>query len=192
VARSRTTLARPGPTPEGQVWRPDHLYSAPPPDLEPTGDDPRLFYSEHQGWTSGSDSHHNGSHKQVWHLVMPLVAGERPTPFQLVASVADLTSLVVNWGSAGVQYINADIDLALTRLPTAMEFGLSATGRIEEDGISVGAAVVFDRHGTLGHASVVAVANPVSGVDPANRRPDLSAFGAVAEDGRDRERGPVR
>jgi hypothetical protein len=184
VARSRALFVRPSPAPLGQVWRPNHLLSAPPPDLEPTGDDPRLFYSSQQGWTTKADSHQNGSHKQVWHFVMPLVEGEWPTAFQLIASVADLTSLVVNWGSAGVEFINADIDLVLTRLPVSMEVGLSAIDRSEADGISVGTAVFFDRDGPLGSASVVAVANPVSGVDPANRRPDLTAFAAGAEGGR--------
>ena len=117
---------------------------------------------------------------------MALVEDERPTPFQFIASVADLTSLVVNWGTAGVEFINADIDLVLTRLPVSMEVGLSAIDRSEADGISVGTAVVFDRDGPFGNASVVAVANPVSGVDPANRRPDLSAFVATADSGQDR------
>jgi hypothetical protein len=187
VARSRALFARPSATPDGRVWRPDRTLSAPPPDLEPTGADPRVFYSEEQGWTTDADAHQNGSHKQVWHLPIPLVEGERPTPFQLIAGIADLTSLVVNWGTAGVEFINADIDLVLTRLPASMEVGLSAIDRSEADGISVGTAVIFDRDGPLGSASVVAVANPVSGVDPANRRPDLGAFAATANGGRDHE-----
>ncbi len=193
VARSRALFARPAPTPRGQVWRPEHALPAPPADLLPSGDDRRLFYSRQRGWTTGTDSHQNGSHKQVWHLAVPLVAGERPTPFQMIASVADLTSLVVNWGTAGVEFINADIDLVLTRLPASMEVGLFANYRSECDGVSVGTAVIFDREGPLGSASVVALANPVSGVDPGNRRPDLSAFAAAcAHRGRDGEQGPAR
>jgi hypothetical protein len=193
VARSRALFARPSPTPAGRVWRPEHTLPAPPPDLRPTGDDPRLYYSRQQGWTTQADSHQNGSRKQVWHLPIPLVQEERPTPFQMIAGVADLTSLVVNWGTAGVQFINADIDLVLTRLPVSMEVGLSAIDRSEGDGIAVGTAVIFDREGRLGSASVVALANPVSGVDPANRRPDLTAFEALADGGQDLEaRVPVR
>lgn len=176
VARSRALFARPGPTPDGQVWQPEHTLPGPPPDLVPTGDDPRLFYSQQQGWTTGTDPHRNGSHKQVWHLPITLVAGERPTPFQMIAGVADLASLVVNWGASGVEFINADIDLVLTRLPMSSEVGLSAVDRSEGNGIAVGTAVVFDRDGPLGSASVVALGNPVSGVDPGNRSPDLSAF----------------
>jgi len=179
VARSRALFARASPTPNGQVWRPDHTLPTPSPDLRPTGDDPRLYYSGERGWTTEADSHQNGSHKQVWHFPIPLVEDEWPTPFQMTASVADLTSLVVNWGTAGVEFINADVDLVLTRLPVSMELGLSAIDRSEDDGISVGTAVVFDRDGPLGSASVVALANPVSGVDPANRRPDLTAFAAA-------------
>ncbi len=193
VARSRTLFARPSPTPEGQVWRPDHTLPTPSPDLVPTRDDLRLYYSEQRGWTNEADSHQNGSHKQVWQLPIPLVEDERPTPFQMTASVADLTSLVVNWGTAGVEFINADINLVLTRLPASMELGLSAIDRSEGGGVSVGTAVVFDRDGPLGSASVVALANPVSGVDPANRRPDLTAFAAAADGGQNRQtRGPGR
>jgi hypothetical protein len=187
VARSRTLFAQPSRTPDGKVWQPDDPnLTAPSPDLVPTGDDPRLFYSEQQGWSTEPDSHQNSSRKQVWHFPMTLVEDEEVTPFQFVASVADLTSLVVNWGTAGVEFINVDIDLVLTRLPVSMEVGLSAIHRSENNGISLGTAGIFDRVGSLGSASVVAVANPVSGVDPTNRRPDLSAFVGTADSGQDR------
>jgi len=52
VARSRALFAHPSPTPAGQVWRPERTLPTPPPDLVPAGDDPRLFYSEQQGWTT--------------------------------------------------------------------------------------------------------------------------------------------
>jgi hypothetical protein len=186
VARSRALFVRPSPTPTGQVWRPDRILSTPPPDMAPTGDDPRLYYSAERGWTAGSNSHSNDSHKRVWHFAIELIEGERPTPFQLTAGVADLTSLVVNWGSAGVEFINADIDMVLTRLPSSMELGLSAIDRAQDSGVAVGSAILFDRDGPFGSASVVALANPVAGVDPANRNPDLAAFAAFADHGQDR------
>jgi hypothetical protein len=85
-----------------------------------------------------------------------------------------------------LEFINADIDLVMTRLPVSMEVGMSTIDRSETDGISVGTAVIFDRDGPFGNASVVAVANAASGVDPANRRTDLSAFVATADSGQDR------
>lgn len=96
---------------------------------------------------------------------MPVVAGEEGTPFQSVAAIADGTSMVVNWGTEGVQYINTDITLALARKPVSLEVGLSATDRVEVDGIAVGTVEVFDRAGPLGTAMVTSLANgkrPVS------------------------------
>ena len=76
-----------------------------------------------------------------------------------MASVADATSMVVNWGTEGVQFINTDITLALARPPVGREIGLSATDRVERDGIAVGTVEVFDRAGPLGTAMVTALAN---------------------------------
>ena len=57
-----------------------------------------------------------------------------------------------------------------------MELGLSTIDRSENEGIAVGSAVVFDRKGPFGSVTVVAWANPVSLVDPGDRKPDLAAF----------------
>ena len=67
--------------------------------------------------------------------------------------------MVVNWGTEGVQFINTDITLALARPPVGREIGLSATDRVERDGIAVGTVEVFDRAGPLGTAMVTALAN---------------------------------
>jgi hypothetical protein len=65
----------------------------------------------------------------------------------------------VNWGTEGVQYINTDITLTLARQPVSREIGLSATDRVEYDGIAVGTVEVFDRAGPLGTSMVTALAN---------------------------------
>jgi Thioesterase-like superfamily len=176
VARSRALFAGPSETPEGQVWLPDRTFQAPPPDLLPHGDEQRLYYSDEVGWTAQPESHRNGSRKQTGHYPMRIVEAEEPTPFQMTASVGDVTSMVVNWGRAGLEFINTDINLALTRLPASMELGLSTIDRSENEGIAVGSAVVFDRKGPFGSVTVVAWANPVSLVDPGDRKPDLAAF----------------
>ena len=160
VARSRALFARPGPTPDGQVWTPSLSFRPPAADLRPIPGGSRLYNSDSRGWTPHVDDHLGGAHKQTWHFPMPVVRGETPTPFQMAASVADITNLVVSWGSRGVEFINADITLAMTRLPTAMELGLSALNRTVNDGIAVGTAAVFDRQGQLGVATVVTLANP--------------------------------
>ena len=83
----------------------------------------------------------------------------------MAASVADSTSMVTNWGSNGVEYINTDITLTLARLPRGREIGLHAIDRVNHDGIAVGTATVFDREGRLGTAVVTSIANAKRAVD---------------------------
>jgi hypothetical protein len=165
VARSRALFAKPSATPDGQVWTPSSTFSPPPADLRTVSGEPRLYNSGHRGWTPNVQDHLGGGHKQTWHFPEPVVEGEEPTRFQMAAGVADVANLVMSWGSAGVEFINADITLAITRLPVAMELGLYALDRTVNDGIAVGTAAMFDRHGQLGTATVVTPANAANRVD---------------------------
>ena len=54
-----------------------------------------------------------------------VVPEEVPSGFVVAASIADATSMVTNWGSNGVEYINTDISLTLARLPVGREIGLA-------------------------------------------------------------------
>ena len=96
---------------------------------------------------------------------MPIVLDEPVTAFQAVASIADNTSLVTNWGTDGVEYINSDISLALARRPAGVAIGLRALDHVAADGIAVGTAEVFDRLGPLGTATVTCLANALRTVD---------------------------
>lgn len=168
VARSRALFAKPSPTPDGQVWTPAPTFRPPPADLRPVPGEPRLYNSDHRGWTPNVEDHLGGGHKQTWHFSVAVVDGEEPTRFQMAAGVADVANLVLSWGSAGVEFINADITLAISRLPVAMELGLSALDRTVNDGIAVGTAAMFDRHGQLGTATVVTLANAANRVEIRN------------------------
>jgi hypothetical protein len=83
----------------------------------------------------------------------------------MAAAVSDVANLVMSWGSAGVEFINADVTLAITRLAVAMELGLYSLDRTVNDGIAVGTAAMFDRDGQLGTATVVTLANAGNRVD---------------------------
>jgi hypothetical protein len=161
VARASAVFLRPGQSPTGVVWSPGTEVTPPPVDLAPVSDDPRvpLFGSDEAGWTTSFAAHQNGSRKFTWQTAIPVVAGERPTPFQAVASIVDSASMVTNWGSNGVEFINTDISLTLARLPVSLEIGLVAVERTEYDGIASGTALVHDRDGVLGAAMVASLAN---------------------------------
>jgi hypothetical protein len=169
VARAGALFLQVAEPPRGEVWSPQHRILPPPPELRPQSNEPRLYYSEDVGWTVSPADHQSRSRKQTWHRAVPVVRGEEPTAFQMVASVADVTNLVTNWGSAGLEFINADITLALSRLPTGKEVGLSALHRVEHDGIATGTAVVFDRLGPVGTSLVTAMANAEHAVDLTTR-----------------------
>ncbi|WP_110180439.1 thioesterase family protein [Nocardioides solisilvae] len=179
VARASAVLLRRTEVPDGEVWSPDDVPAPPPLDVAPDEDTPRLpFFHSAAGWSQDFGQHQNASRKQTWQTGLPIVLGEQPSPFVAAASIADGASLVTNWGTRGVQYINTDITLSIARPPVGLQIGLVATDHHASDGISVGSATVYDRRGAFGVATVTALAN-------SRRTVDLS-------DGMDYQRGPKR
>ena len=69
------------------------------------------------GWSQNFAEHQNSDRKMTWQSPIPVVVGEKTTPFQGLAGAADSTSMVCNWGEQGVQYINTDVNLSISRLP---------------------------------------------------------------------------
>jgi len=167
VARAGAIFLAPSENPPGRVWSASDVPAPPPLDIAPVSEELRvpLFSSDDIGWSQVFAEHQNASRKQTWQTALPIVVGEKATPFQAVAGVADSTSMVMNWGDAGVEYINTDITLALSRLPVSTEIGLAARERFAHDGIAVGTAVVFDREGPIGTSTVSSLANAKRVVD---------------------------
>jgi hypothetical protein len=167
VARASGLFLQPSEPAPGEVWEPDSGFAPPPLELAPVSDEPRvpLFCSEGVGWESSFGSHQNGGRKMTWQTGVPVVPEERPSPFVAVASIADAASMVTNWGSNGVEHINTDIALSLSRLPESLEVGLAALDRVSSDGIASGVAAVFDRRGRLGSVMVASLANAKRTVD---------------------------
>jgi hypothetical protein len=167
VATARALFLKPDPeVGTADVWTSPHRWQPPPPDLSPGTDEPRLHYSDDEGWVATPASEHSDRRKVMWVMGIRIAENEVPTPFQFAASAADVASVVGNWGAAGMQFINADVTLALARLPEGLEIGLAATDRVEQEGISTSTVTVFDRSGTLGTAVICAVANLRATVDP--------------------------
>lgn len=166
VARASAIFLAASESAAGEVWAPAARHSPPPLDVAPATDEPRVpFFRSSAGWSQDFSQHQNPSRKMSWNTAVPVVTGERLTPFQAAAAVADGASLVTNWGSGGVEYINTDITLTLARQPAGLEIGLAAADRVEHDGIAVGTAAVFDRVGPLGTAVVTSLANTRRVVD---------------------------
>ena len=166
VARASAIFLMPSASTEGEVWSPHERPGPPPLDLAPPTDEPHVpFFRSESGWSQNFGEHQNGARKQSWNSAIPVLDTERMTPFQSAAAVADGASLLTNWGSRGVEYINTDITLTLARMPDGIEIGLSVVDRVEHDGIAVGTAAMFDRVGPLGTVVVTALANARRSVD---------------------------
>ncbi len=178
VARGTATFLRPSEDPDGQVWTPDSRPPVPPLDVVPRSDGtPRAPYvSSSAGWSQDFLEHQNADRKASWSTAVPVVPDEPMTGFQAAASTADGASMVTNWGTRGVQFINTDITMTLAREPDGTEIGLLATDRVEHEGIAVGTAALFDRTGPLGTVVVAALAN-------ARRTVDLGSV-SYTDDGR--------
>lgn len=150
-----------GESSEGRAWPgpPDPAVGPPPGDAR--------WYSETAGWTTTASEHRDDSRKATWLAPVEIVEGEPPTPFQQLAAAADLASMVTNWGDRGVEYINADLVLHLSRLPDSLHgVGIAAAARDEAEGIAVGRATLFDTDGPIGRVAVSAVVNAGHAIDP--------------------------
>jgi hypothetical protein len=166
VARASALFLKRTENPDGKVWSPTEAPSPPPLEVAPVSEEPRVpIFSSAASWSQDFGEHQNAGRKQTWQSTLAIVAGEQTTPFQGLCGAADSTGMVVNWGDAGVQYINTDITLAISRVPVSREIGLSATSWYSHDGIATGTATVFDRLGPIGTSTVTSLANAKRSVD---------------------------
>ena len=165
-ARATCIWLLPSQEPDGEVWEPTDLPAPPPTDVVPVMEGPAVpWFKSAVDWSQDFKAHQNSGRHHNWTYVVPVVKDEELTPFEAVAAAADSTSMVCNWGSRGVQYINTDITLSLSRLPRTPEIGLRAEHRSGHDGIAVGVATVHDRDGVIGQSMVTALVNSRRTVD---------------------------
>ena len=99
--------------------------------------------------------------------IRPLVAGEPLSAFTRAAMAGDMASSLTHYGPNGLQFINADYTLTLSRLPEGELIGLASQSHSTQDGIATGSALLFDEHGEIGSSISVSVAQ--SGFAPPPR-----------------------
>jgi hypothetical protein len=166
VARASALFLAPSQAPTGEVWMPRDRPVPPSAAEVPPSDEPRVpFFDSGSGWSQSFPDHQNAERKRTWQTGLPVVAGEQPSGFVVAASIADSASMLLHWGTEGVQYINTDITLSLARPPSGMEIGLVTADRVEVEGIAVGTVSVLDRGGPVGCVTVTALANAGRPVD---------------------------
>ena len=86
--------------------------------------------------------------------------GSPLTPFVRVAVAADYASPLANYGEEGLGYINSDVTIYLHRLPTTEWIGFEVTNHQATAGVAIGQCFLYDESGSIGTASVAALAQP--------------------------------
>lgn len=166
VARASAVLLHHGTEPAGTVTE-TQPWDAPRPDELP---EPR---QREQGWVPPFDTWMldeanepcpdltTGRARRAWLRDRhPLVSGESVSPFVRVALAADFASPLANYGPGGLEYINADYTLTVSRLPVSAEIGLETTGHVSDNGVAAAECTLHDTAGPLGFCSATAVTNP--------------------------------
>lgn len=160
VARASALFLRRGPHPEGEVWSPS--VQMPPLPLEQDGS-PTLFMRTY-GWGSPIQNPdpawpNTPGPKYTWlHETRSLIDDEPLSPFTRAAMAADITASLANWGTSGLQFINVDYTLALSRLPEGPYVGLASLTHSSHDGVATGSAMLVDPNGPIGTGVSVAIA----------------------------------
>ena len=84
-------------------------------------------------------------------LLVPIVAGEEPSPLQRAVATADFangTSSVLDWKEHA--FINPDLTVVLGREPEGEWIGLDAVSSISDDGTGMATGTLFDGEGRFG------------------------------------------
>ena len=165
VVRATLVQYRRADPPRGREWHAPREFALPP---DRDGSEFIYLGSDDVGWSRLVVDHQNAARKRSLSRSVTVIVGQRNSPFVNAAMAAEGTSLVTNLGTEGVGYINGDLTVALSRLPVDDWVGVEADSHVVNDGISVGAATLFDSAGAFGTGVVTAVSNPAAQIDFAN------------------------
>jgi len=86
-------------------------------------------------------------------LIVPVVAGEEPSPLQRTAAAADFgngVSRVLDFETH--MFINPDLTVSLSRPPMGEWIGLDCVSRVSGDGYGQAESLIFDEFGPAGRA----------------------------------------
>jgi hypothetical protein len=179
VARASALFLRRGEQPADEVWTTPVTMPPLPPTPDPVPDNLTMLvwtYGRNTGGQERSDPgndwdaqepefglggwQHAGP-KYIWvRDIRPLVDARPLTPFTRAAMAGDMTSSLTHYGTAGLNFINADYTLTLSRLPKGPYIGLAALTHYSHAGVATGVATIVDQFGPIGSGVATALANP--------------------------------
>lgn len=173
VARATMVQLRRGEQPPGRVWLAERSMDPPPGARGMTlGAGARAWFGSdgaEEPWSHSMGPHQGAGRKRFWLHPLNVVDTEESSPFQRAVTLGESTSLMANWGTEGIGFINADLTVALARLPRSGDIGIEADQHISDAGVAVGTATLFDHDGEFGTGTVVAVSNAGRQIDFSNR-----------------------
>jgi hypothetical protein len=103
---------------------------------------------------------HDGQ-KFAWVRETKLLVDDEPlSPFTRAVMAGDVTSSLTHWGTEGLQFINADYTITLSRLPEGVYIGLASMTHYDHAGVATGVATLFDEMGPIGSGMATALTNP--------------------------------
>ncbi|MEE4022174.1 acyl-CoA thioesterase domain-containing protein [Gordonia sp. PKS22-38] len=169
VARSTTVFVKESTNPPGERWeRPPETIEFHPPETDADDRFPWYGATTESGeieWSQDMGAHQNARRNRLWTRAVSTVVGERPSAFERAVISGESTSLVGNWGSEGIAFINCDLTVALSRLPVGSRIGVEAASHVEVDGISTSTTNLYDTEGQFGVGMVTGVDNSAATID---------------------------
>lgn len=166
VARATLVQLRRGEQPPGEVWRSGRTIEPPAAVLaESLRPGARPYFGSDGAWSHDMGAAQGNGRKNFWHRPLDVIDGVEATAFVRAVTLAESTSLMTHWGTEGIGFINADLTVALARLPRSVDIGLEADEHLSDAGVAVGSATLFDRDGVFGTGTVVAVSNAGRQID---------------------------
>jgi|SRR6202045_3601033 len=167
VARASALFLRRSEHAADTVWTSPVSMPAIPAEPDVLADDvPILFHSYGRDPVAGSPGvgvtewRHDGQ-KFAWMRETKLLVDDEPlTPFTRAVMAADVTSSLTHWSTEGLQFINADYTITLSRMPEGIYIGLASVTHYSHAGVATGVATLFDQTGPIGSGMATALANP--------------------------------
>jgi Thioesterase-like superfamily len=167
VARASALFLRRSEHGADTVWTSPVTMPAIPADPVMLADDvPIVFHSFGRDPVAGSPGvgdrewRHYGQKFAWMRETKSLVDDEPLSPFTRAVMAGDVTSSLTHWGTEGLQFINADYTITLSRLPEGVYIGLAAVTHYGHAGVATGVATLFDETGPIGSGMATALANP--------------------------------
>jgi hypothetical protein len=166
VARASALFLRRGEQPADEIWTSPVTMPPLPPTPDPLPEGLKMLvwtYGKNAGGQQpdfGLSGWQHAGPKYMWvRDIRPLVDGEPLTPFSRAAMAGDMTSSLTHYGTAGLNFINADYTLTLSRLPEGPYIGLAALTHYSHAGVATGVATMVDQFGPIGSGVATALAN---------------------------------